>query len=48
MDRAEEVRASEGLNDLLYVQKSGSSPTPTRTCVCALGRIQLTMFTSKH
>lgn len=30
MERAEEVGASEGLNDLC-VQKSGSSPTATQT-----------------
>lgn len=40
MERAEEVGASEGLNDLLCVQKSGSSPTATQT----LGRNQLAVF----
>lgn len=40
MERAEEVGASEGLNDLLCAQKSGSSPTAAQT----LGRNQLTIF----
>lgn len=44
MGRAEEVRASEGLNDLLCAQKSGPSPTPTR--VCAAPRLRLSLFAS--